>query len=321
MLSFLSDGFGRFSYYGPLTDTNTPMRITNLSTNGFVKSKSSNGTVAVDSNNYEPILSISPPMYRCGNTLFMNAADANTDGYIKKADWASFTAINNYSFTAPISKSGTTISMHVADATHNGYMSSSDWSACRASQWWTYWSIDPNATSLQADSQYARIGRAGTTMSATTTPLILGADNILDMYGTIADGYGPKILFETITGMLVENKMGEISCVRKGANTTGKLQLSVYNAGTRTEVLNIVAGSASISGDCNATAYRVSGTAGIDNSAAGTPATMTVSKGIVTAMTKVTPASNGTYNIDGAAAGTVSSITITNGIITGITTR
>ena len=59
------------------------------------------------------------------------------------------------------------------------------------------------------------------------------------------------------------------------------------------------------------TAFSINGTDGISNSAAGTPATITVSGGIVTAITKVTPVANGVYT-------PVSSITVANGIITAI---
>jgi len=59
--------------------------------------------------------------------------------------------------------------------------------------------------------------------------------------------------------------------------------------------------------------YKKAGVSGIDNSAAGTPSTMTVSGGIITALSKVTPHADGTYPIAG-----MTSFTIANGIITGV---
>lgn len=60
--------------------------------------------------------------------------------------------------------------------------------------------------------------------------------------------------------------------------------------------------------------------AGATNSSAGNPAVVSVVSGSITGITKTSPVADGTYYTSGSTAGCVASITVTNGIITAITT-
>lgn len=81
-------------------------------------------------------------------------------------------------------------------------------------------------------------------------------------------------------------------------------------------------GAITTTGGITGATYSVGATAGIDDSAAGTIVDVHATKGLVTTVTRVTPAADGTY-ITGLkltpVTGTDGSITITNGIITAIT--
>ena len=105
-----------------------------------------------------------------------------------------------------------------------------------------------------------------------------------------------------------------------GGLLTGDLTLACYGV-TGDIILNPV-GQVTVHAAIQAEGYKSEdGTAGIDDSAAGVPTSLTAKDGLVTAVSKTTPVADGTYTFDGSAAGTVVSITVANGIITGITTR
>ena len=53
------------------------------------------------------------------------------------------------------------------------------------------------------------------------------------------DGYGPSLGFMVRDDAGVDNSIGSISCVRDGADNTGKFAMSLYNAGTFNEVMTI----------------------------------------------------------------------------------
>ncbi|MFA6142509.1 MAG: hypothetical protein WC738_04350 [Candidatus Omnitrophota bacterium] len=83
-------------------------------------------------------------------------------------------------------------------------------------------------------------------------------------------------------------------------------------------IINVNFGGSNLTniGDVSAATYHVGAVAGVDM-ASGTPKGVTVSKGIITAATSVTPVVDGTYTV-GKGAVTDGTITVSGGIITAV---
>ncbi len=129
----------------------------------------------------------------------------------------------------------------------------------------------------------------------------------------------------------------------EGAGNSGYFTASGINGSPRAELvlaaydyesndydctIGIVSGSSpgvSVVGSLNVndeirsdTGFNHNGTSGASNTSAGTPKAISVSGGIVTSVTKVTPVADGNYNVQTSVAGYVNRITVSGGIITGI---
>jgi hypothetical protein len=126
-----------------------------------------------------------------------------------------------------------------------------------------------------------------------------------DLYFTITTGAARK-------GVVLNDGTNLTSGRVPYATTNGRLTNS---ANLSFDGTNLV-----VTGDCQADTYHVGATAGVDM-ASGTPVAVTVTKGIVTAATSVTPVADGTYTVGArlTPGGTDGSITVAGGIITAIT--